>query len=104
MALSEAWKNKRNDVVDNARQFREGLAALASHGRQPGAANILVDSIERASAKLAVRVDKREGGFEGAPKFPNPKAMELILRGARRFAKTKDPDAAELVRGAPRSS
>src|SRR5947208_10131056 len=98
VALSEAWKNKRTDVVDNARQFREGLAALASHGRQPGAANILVDSIERASAKLAVRVDKREGGFEGAPKFPNPKAMELILRGARRFAKAGDADATELVR------
>ncbi|HWE30370.1 MAG TPA: thioredoxin domain-containing protein, partial [Polyangia bacterium] len=98
MALSEAWKNKRSDVLDNSRQFTEGLAAIAAHGRQPGAANILVDSIERASSMLAVRIDRREGGFEGAPKFPNPKAMELILRGARRFARAKDPDAAELAR------
>ncbi len=98
LALSEAWKNKRTDVLDNSRQFKEGLEAIAAHGRVPGEANILVDSIERASAKLAVRIDKREGGFEGAPKFPNPKAMELILRGARRFARAKDPDAQELVR------
>jgi uncharacterized protein len=98
LALSEAWKSKRNEVLDNSRQFREGLAAIAVHGRQAGEANILVDSIERASAKLAVRIDRREGGFEGAPKFPNPKAMELILRGARRFARAKDADAAELLR------
>ncbi|HEX8950896.1 MAG TPA: DUF255 domain-containing protein, partial [Polyangia bacterium] len=98
VALSEAWKNKRSDVAENSRQFAEGLAAIAAHGRQPGAANILVDSIERASAKLAVRIDRREGGFEGAPKFPNPKAMELILRGARRFSRTQDPDAQELTR------
>jgi uncharacterized protein YyaL (SSP411 family) len=98
LALSEAWRNKRKEVHENSHQFREGLAAIAAHGRQPGEANILVDSIERASAKLAVRIDKREGGFEGAPKFPNPKAMELILRGARRFKKAGDSDADELVR------
>ena len=98
LALSEAWKNKRKDVLENSRQFSEGLAAIAAHGRQPGETNILVDSIERASAKLGMRIDRHEGGFEGAPKFPNPKAMELILRGARRFARAKDPDAEELVR------
>ena len=98
LALSDAWKNKRSDVLENSRQFREGLASIASQGRQPGEANVLVDSIERASSKLAVRTDKREGGFEGAPKFPNPKAMELILRGARRFGRAKDPDASELSR------
>ncbi|MCU1279242.1 MAG: thymidylate kinase, partial [bacterium] len=98
MALSEAWKTKREDVLGNAQQFRDGLEAIASQGRQPGQANILVDAIERASSKLAVRIDRREGGFEGAPKFPNPKAMELILRGARRFARAKDADAAELTR------
>ena len=45
-----------------------------------------------------MRIDRVEGGFEGAPKFPNPKAMELILRGARRVARASDPDASELVR------
>lgn len=98
-ALSEAWRSKRRDVLANADQFRDGLAAIADRMRaSDGTANVLVDSIERASAKLAVRVDRREGGFEGAPKFPNPKAMELILRGARRFLRSKDPDAQELVR------
>ena len=87
LALSEAWKNKRSDVLDERAAVSRGARAIAAHGAADGRpANVLVDSIERASAKLAVRIDRREGGFEGAPKFPNPKAMELILRGARRFA------------------
>ncbi|MDB4969370.1 MAG: thymidylate kinase [Myxococcales bacterium] len=96
-ALSDAWKSKRKDVLENAQQFRDGLAAIAAHGRTPGEANILVDSVDRAASKLAVRIDRREGGFEGAPKFPNPKAMELILRAARRSSRAGEADAAELV-------
>ncbi len=77
----------------------KGWRALAEHGRAAGARpTSCVDSIERAAAKLAVRIDRRQGGFEGAPKFPNPKAMELILRGARRLGRAKDPDASELSR------
>jgi uncharacterized protein YyaL (SSP411 family) len=98
LALSDAWRTKRSDVLDNSRQFQEGMAAIAAQGREAGEANLLVDTIERASAKLSVRIDRREGGFEGAPKFPNPKAMELILRGARRFRRAKDADANELLR------
>jgi uncharacterized protein YyaL (SSP411 family) len=92
LALAEAWKHKRNEVLSNAGQFVEGLRTLSDEARSSGDANILVDSIERASARLAVRIDKREGGFDGAPKFPNPKAMELILRGARRLLRAGDED------------
>jgi uncharacterized protein YyaL (SSP411 family) len=98
VALSQAWKDKRSDVLANARQFTDGLAALAESSGGGGEASILVDSIERAAARLSVRIDRRQGGFEGAPKFPNPKAMELVLRGARRFLRTGDSDGPELLR------
>src|SRR5581483_3447549 len=41
------------------------------------------DAVERAATRLGLHVDRREGGFSGAPKFPNPKALELLLRGSR---------------------
>ncbi|HZS35703.1 MAG TPA: thioredoxin domain-containing protein [Polyangia bacterium] len=98
-ALSDAYRTQRDAVAENARQYREGLAFLATQGRKPGAdEKILADSIDRAAAKLAMRIDRLEGGFQGAPKFPNPKAMELILRGAHRAQRAGDSDAAELVR------
>jgi uncharacterized protein YyaL (SSP411 family) len=98
LALSEAWKQRRVELERTATEFKESLATLATHARQDGVANILVDSIERAASRLLVRIDRKEGGFEGAPKFPNAKAMELILRGARRFLRAQDPDASELVK------
>jgi len=98
MALSDAWKTKRDDILSNAGQFREGLASINDSGGYDGEASILVDAVERAAARLQVRIDGKEGGFGGAPKFPNPKAMELILRGARRhFRKGETSDGKQLL-------
>jgi uncharacterized protein YyaL (SSP411 family) len=98
VALGNAWQAQRGEVLENARQLRAGLTQLAFEGRSAGQANILVDSVERAAAKLAVRMDRRLGGFQGAPKFPNPKALELILRGARKLRRSGDSDASDWVR------
>jgi uncharacterized protein YyaL (SSP411 family) len=96
-ALSDAYQTQRAAVGENARQYQEGLAHLAAHGRGHGDEQLLVDSVDRAALRLATRIDRREGGFQGAPKFPNPKSMELILRGARRARLAGDADAADLL-------
>jgi uncharacterized protein YyaL (SSP411 family) len=99
-ALSDAYRTQREAVAENARQFLGGLKQLGTHGRDPRAEErFLDDSVDRAAAKLAMRIDRQGGGFQGAPKFPNPKAMELILRGARRaLAAGEDADGRELLR------
>ncbi len=97
VALSEAFRTQPEAVAQNARQFADGLKQLARHGRTPGSTEAVApDSVDRAATRLALRVDLREGGFQGAPKFPNPKAMELILRGARR-AGTNEGDGKQLL-------
>jgi uncharacterized protein YyaL (SSP411 family) len=98
VALSDAYRTQRSAVADNARQFVDGLQHIARHGREPGAAgDFVADAVDRAATRLALRIDRREGGFEGAPKFPNPKALELILRGARRALSAGDTDGPELL-------
>src|SRR5256885_6375728 len=96
-ALSDAFAKDLPAIESNAKQFREGLAHLATHGRARGDENLLPDATSRGAAKLALNVDRREGGFGGAPKFPNPKAFELILRGWRH-----DQDA-ELLQAVTRT-
>jgi uncharacterized protein YyaL (SSP411 family) len=96
-ALSDAFAKDLPAVESNAQQFREGLAHLATHGRARGDEKLLHDATQRAAAKLALNVDRREGGFGGAPKFPNPKAFELMLRGWRH---DQDP---ELLQGVTRT-
>jgi uncharacterized protein YyaL (SSP411 family) len=103
VALSDAWQQQREAVLENARQFKEGLAWVAGKGRSGGADKILDDSVDRAAAALAMRIDRREGGFQGAPKFPNPKAMQLILRGARRAQLAGDADAPLLFEAVTRT-
>jgi uncharacterized protein YyaL (SSP411 family) len=98
-ALSEAYRTQPDAVAENARQFRDGLSHIASHGRNQSAGEALLDdSIDRAAFRLASRIDLREGGFQGAPKFPNPKALETILRGARRGIAAQDEGGIDLLR------
>src|SRR5262249_7940904 len=81
----------------NATQFQAGLAHLAAYGRAKEPDKLLADATDRAAAKLSMNVDRREGGFGGAPKFPNPKCFELILRAYRRPQRSGDADAPELL-------
>ena len=98
VALSDAFRTQPDAVANNARQFAEGLKKLAQNGRAPGSTEpVEPDSVDRAATRLALRVDGREGGFQGAPKFPNPKAMELILRGARRATSAGEADGKQLL-------
>ena len=94
-ALAAAYRNDRKDVVAQAGKLVEALGELESRGagtgdgRTPPPAPRLV---ARTAARLATRMDAREGGFEGAPKFPSPTALSLFLRAA---ARSGDPDPAE---------
>src|SRR5437016_4661654 len=78
-ALADAYATDKEHVIGNARQFKEGLARVAKWGR--GDDPLRTDTVDRAATKLEMRIDPVKGGFEGAPKFPNASAMELILRG-----------------------
>jgi uncharacterized protein YyaL (SSP411 family) len=98
VALSDAFRTRRDEVAENARQYREGLRQIAAGGRDPAATDApLPDVIDRAATRLALRIDRRLGGFEGAPKFPNPKALELLLRAAARALAAGDRDGPELL-------
>ena len=94
-SLSEAYQRDREAVLGNAQHFVDGLAKAAKFGR--GDEALGADTVDRAAAKLELRIDRTHGGFEGAPKFPNPKALELILRAWRRAHRRGDVDAPRML-------
>jgi uncharacterized protein YyaL (SSP411 family) len=65
-------------AADLARQVRASMAAA------PGAALPGRAALERAVAALRAGYDADNGGFGGAPKFPRPVQLDLLLRWARR--------------------
>jgi uncharacterized protein len=83
-ALAEAWQERRAEVQGQARQFEEGLGFIARHGLEAPQGTLGAQELVRAARAVERDVDRDHGGFGGAPKFPNPMSLALLLRGYRR--------------------
>jgi uncharacterized protein YyaL (SSP411 family) len=84
-ALSEAWRERPDDVRRAAGTVREHLARdVALTGPALSA-----DDLDRAVATLSGDFDATNGGFGGAPKFPPSMVLELLRR--------RDDDRSKLM-------
>jgi len=91
-AISEAYRDRRDEVVEQGRQ-------LAAHLReqlevQPGRSEVERKQLDAAVARLGESFDPRFGGFGGAPKFPAPMTIEFLLRAWRR---SRDDELLQMV-------
>ncbi|MBV9282098.1 MAG: thioredoxin domain-containing protein [Chloroflexi bacterium] len=91
-SVAEAYRQRKGDILHNAgvlTDYIERAQRLAQSSEIPAE-----DVLRRAYQLAAGQFDWRRGGFGDAPKFPQPLALELILRmwhrmdddRARRFA------------------
>ena len=86
--VSRAWREQRAQVEQQADQLTQHLnlrVELAAEESSEPAAAIR----RRAASQLLQSRDQQHGGFGGAPKFPQPAYLQLILRQAL------DSDAAD---------
>ncbi len=83
-ALSQAWTEKRDEVLSQAGEFKNGLRQLATYGLGTLVTPVSGDDVAAAGRALARALDPVEGGFGGAPKFPNTMGLALLLRAWRR--------------------
>jgi uncharacterized protein YyaL (SSP411 family) len=76
-SVHDAWTNRRDDVEAGGARLLELLKRTST-----GAAGLEANPalIETAVRTLASRYDPRYGGFGGAPKFPQPVTLELLMR------------------------
>ena len=76
-AITDAWRNRREDLDKNTDALREALsrtARLRPAGGVPGTAHLT-----RAVQHLAAGFDPEWGGFGEAPKFPSTMSLDLLL-------------------------
>jgi uncharacterized protein YyaL (SSP411 family) len=83
-ALGRAWSEQREQVLAQAGEFREGLRQLATYGLGTLVTPVSGGDVTAAGTALARALDPVEGGFGGAPKFPNTMGIALLLRAWRR--------------------
>ncbi len=72
MGVADAWRNRREQAVEQAADLTQHLRAAASPPGAGGADELSDKLLFAAAASLERSFDHRHGGFGGAPKFPHP--------------------------------
>jgi len=81
-SLAEAWRSRRQDIEEQAESVAEAMQRyLASQGGPPVGSSE-PPPIGRVLRDLESHFDSRWGGFGGAPKFPTPANLLLLLEVA----------------------
>lgn len=74
-AVSSAWKDRREDVANQAQQLTEAISREIPAGDLPGES-----TLADAYRHIEQTFDPDHGGFGGAPKFPQQPVLEFLLR------------------------
>ena len=91
--ISMLWQERKNEIAASADEIHARLeGAMANSVESDSALN--ADVLKNAAEFLKKIYDPRNGGFGGAPKFPQPSIPWLVLRAAKRFG---DDEAAKMV-------
>jgi uncharacterized protein YyaL (SSP411 family) len=91
-AIADAWRNRRQEVLQSGGRLRESLRQGLPSAASPNELDASI--LDAATAGLVKQHDRAEGGLGGAPKFPQPMALEFLLRSWRR---TQHPDVLHVV-------
>ncbi len=75
--LSQAWRQQRSEVLEQAAHLADAVAAQLAAKTQPVALG--PEPVADAVATLLKMVDRTHGGFGGAPKFPQPVFLQFLL-------------------------
>jgi hypothetical protein len=90
--LAGAWKQRRADVEQQAAEMAQAMRHFLEARTRPAAEPPGAGACWRSVDSLARRFDRQWGGFGGAPKFPTPSNLFLLLEMA-----AERPDAGEML-------
>jgi uncharacterized protein len=94
-SVAEAYHSRRDDLEQTTRRLRALYDAVGAPAESTG--ELTAATLDRAYASIEARYDVRNGGFEGAPKFPMTMVLDFALRYAHRH-KTPPTIALESFR------
>lgn len=95
LRLIDFWDNNREDVDINAAQLVEAIQEMSA----PVFRSIALkeSALEKAMASFIAIADRKHGGLGGAPKFPHPMDLRVLLRGWKRFGNQDALDVTTLT-------
>ena len=98
-AIADAWQNRRQELVSGGQRLAEAIGRQSQMQPDPGQLgpkhkNLDRDTLHSAFRILRQQFDRAHGGWNGAPKFPQPMVLEFLLRYHHT---TGDADALDMV-------
>ncbi len=93
--MHDFWTNRRPEVTESSNGLVDAIARFTSPSfEQTGLDESL---LQRAEKELLSSLDRVHGGFGGAPKFPHPMDLRVLLRCWKRFGNKAALDAVTLT-------
>jgi uncharacterized protein len=96
LSVVDAYENRRQEVLQNAQAVSDYLQASTA-AVMPEAESAGTELLDRAAGALLSQLDRRFGGFGGAPKFPQAMNLEVLLRHYHRTGERSALDGVELT-------
>ncbi|HUK24299.1 MAG TPA: thioredoxin domain-containing protein [Terriglobales bacterium] len=76
LAISDAYRDKHGDVMEQAKMVEGTIARAELHSSQGEFSPTAITAIVQAAIGM---FDAANGGFSGAPKFPHPSILDLLI-------------------------
>lgn len=94
LGIADAWQNRRQELVESGQRLVAAIEqqSVISGDLEPETLN--PETLKSAFENLWQRFDRTHGGWGDAPKFPQPMALEFLLR---HHHTTGDPLALRMV-------
>jgi hypothetical protein len=91
--IAGLWRERKMEIVASADELHARLELITARDAKENLP-LTPETIKRAAQMFKEAFDPVNGGFGGAPKFPQPAIPSLVLRVAKRFG---DADAVKMV-------
>ena len=78
--IAALWANRRDEILEAGAALKEELERQASGGTSTANGTLERETLDAAVRGLSRVFDRLNGGWGGAPKFPQPAVTEFVLR------------------------
>jgi hypothetical protein len=80
LAVAAAWRNRREELVEGGEKLVAAIGRQMAVGKGVKREDVKREALDAAFGNILQGFDRDHGGWGSAPKFPQPMALEFLLR------------------------
>jgi uncharacterized protein len=93
-AVASAWRTRRDEILKGSDNIAAYLRQAGDFAGPRESHSLSTETLIKATQNIDRAYDRTNGGWGGAPKFPQPMTVEFLLR---RYAQTQDANLRAMI-------